>query len=111
MAMGLDNKEVLLKLNPVHSDQMVEAQELNDTIKYLQEIKMHVKNLKEEQGALEAKIKEKIGGKLGVVTDAYSVTWKLQTRRTVDTVALKADMLYDRYSKASETRVLRVKNA
>ncbi|MFA5217157.1 YqaJ viral recombinase family protein [Sulfuricurvum sp.] len=111
IAMGMDNKDVVLRLNPSHTDEVEEANDMNDRIRYLQEVKMHIENLIKEKDDLEAIIKERIGGKLGIVTDIYSVTWKSQKRRSVDTVALKVDMLYDRYSKETETRVLRITNA
>ena len=107
-ATGLDNPTIV-KLNPYHNDSIEEVNDINDSVRYLQEVKMHIDDLKKEKDALEAKIKQRIGGNLGVSTGNYIVTWKHQLRNSVDTTALKADGLYERYSKSSETRVLRIK--
>lgn len=106
-----DDNEALLALYPQNkSDEIVQGiEELNTAIARRQELSMHIDQMKDEKEEIENQIKAVIGENIGVKTQEYLATWKLQKRRTVDVAALKADLIYDRYSKDSSTRVLLIK--
>ena len=91
-----------------NNDQIQQVQEFEDKIALLQETKMHIKEMQKEKDEIEAEIKQAIGDNLGLKTEKYLVKWNLQSKSTVDTDALKADGIYDAYTKQSKYRVLRV---
>ena len=51
-----------------------------DKVAYLQELKMHIKEMQEEQKAIETTIKDIIKDNLGIKTPKYIITWKPQTK-------------------------------
>lgn len=106
-----DDSESLLALYPTNkSDEIIQGiEELNTAIGRRQELSMHIDQMKEEKEEIENKIKAVIGKNIGVKTESYLATWKPQSRRTVDTAALKTDLIYDKYTKESTTRVLLIK--
>lgn len=108
MAVGIDNPFVI-ELHPQHDDQIQQVDELNDTVGLLMQTKNSINDLMKTKDDLEAKIKQVIGGSLGIKTEEYTVTWKGMHRRSVDTKRLKDDGLYNKYATMTETRVLRVK--
>jgi len=108
MATGDDN-DFLLQLFPENDDQYQHIEELNDKIGLLQQLKGTISDTMAQKDEIEAQIKQVIGDCLGVATSQYVVTWKKQDSMRVDVEKLKADNAYDRYTKLSSTRVLRVK--
>jgi len=56
----------------------------------------------------ENKIKEKIGSCSKAQTDKFVITWKTQSRKSVDSAKLKEAGIYDEYVKTSVSRVFRV---
>lgn len=107
-AMGMDNY-FIQEIHPDSSETMESVQNMEEAVALLQETKMHIKELEEQKGDLEAKLKQVIGDNLGISTDKYVVTWKTQTGARVDVQALKDAKIYDQYTKPTKTRVLRVK--
>jgi len=109
MAMGLDNGTIQ-GLFPTSDETMQEVEDLNQTIAYLQETKMHIKEMEKEKAEIEAKIKQRIGENLGVKTSEYVVKWSNQNRASIDTARMKEDGAYEKYKKITPMRVLRVRN-
>ena len=107
MAIGDDNSSIF-EIYPENNDQIQQVQEFEDQIALRQELDMHIKEMKKQKDEVEALIKQKIGDSLGLSTDKYLVTWKTQSKASVNTDALKADGIYDAYTKQSKYRVLRI---
>jgi putative phage-type endonuclease len=105
-----DDNSFLVELYPESNDKLQEIEELNQKIGYLQETKMHLKNMEEEKDELEAEIKAVIGETLGIKTSQYIVKWTPQQMTRLDTEKIKDDGLYSKYSKITKTRILRVTN-
>ena len=110
IAVGGDG-DILLKLYPGEvTDDLVEGGEEEDEwVAFLQETKMHIAEMTKEKKDVEAAVKQKIGDALGMVTDKYKVTYKQTTTRRVDTDKIKAEGLFDQYSKESSSRRMNVK--
>lgn len=107
---GVNDNEALLSLYPSNkSDEIIQGiEEFNTAIARRQEICMHIDNMEAEKEEIENRLKQVIGENVGIRTTDYLLTWKSQSRKSVDTALLKADGLYDKYAKESSTRVLRV---
>ncbi|MEI7474711.1 MAG: YqaJ viral recombinase family protein [bacterium] len=102
------DSETLLELYPSHSVDIIENMEIEDKVAYLQELKMHIKSMQDEQKEIETELKNIINENMGVKTPNYVVTWKEQTSKRVDTQRLKDDGIYEQYLSESSTRVLRI---
>lgn len=75
------------------------------------ELKAEADELAEQIKTLEARIMATLGdAEIGMIAGEKAVTWKPQSRTTVDTKALKAEMpeVAEKFSKTSTTRVLRI---
>ena len=107
-AVSPSDNEVLIKMFPTHNEELVENQELEDSVAKLQNVKDDISALTDEKEMLEAEIKSSIGEHLGIITNKFKVTWKEQQRTQVNTERLKADGLYDKYSDKSVSRRLYV---
>jgi putative phage-type endonuclease len=107
MAVGMDNN-FMVELHPTHDDQIQQVQEMNDAIATIQQLKGSIKELGLQKDELEAKVKAVIGDNLGIRTGEYQATWKTQVSKRVDTQAIKDAGLFEKYSKETETRVLRI---
>ena len=105
-----EDDTTLAELYPEHTEDLIEIQEMNDRIAYLQEIKMHIEEMTKEKREIETELKTLIKDKAGVLTDRYKITWKAQTSKRIDSVALKADCpdIAEKYMKESSSRVLRI---
>lgn len=81
-----------------------------DILRY-QELTQTIKNLEKDRDAVKARICEELGENAYGTTDRFSVSWKTQSRTTVDTKYLKENYpeAYEESLKVSESRVLRVK--
>lgn len=93
-----------------HTDDMVESQELNDRVAYVQELKMHRDEINQEIKEIETELKATIADKAGLITDKYKVTWKTQTRTTPDLDKLREEQpeLMKKYTLTKSIRVLRI---
>ena len=93
-----------------HTDDMIESQELNDRVAYVQELKMHRDEINQEIKEIETELKATIADKVGLLTDKYKVTWKTQTRTTPDLDKLREEQpeLMSKYTLTKSIRVLRI---
>jgi len=104
-----DDDETLAELYPTNTEDIVEAEEFNERAAYLQELKMHRDEINGEIKEIETELKAKIGENMGILTDRYKITWKVQTSRTLDTDRLKEDIKnIDEYYLTRPYRVLRI---
>lgn len=105
-----EDDTTLAELYPEHTEDLIEIQEMNDRIAYLQEIKMHIEEMTKEKREIETELKTLIKDKAGVLTDRYKITWKSQISRRIDSEALKAECpdIAQKYLKESTSRVLRI---
>lgn len=110
IAVGND-MDILLALYPEEtSDDLVTGVEESDEwIGFRQELGMHIKEMEKQKKDVEAKIKQKIGEALGIVSEKYKVTYKKTTTRRVDTAKLKEAGLYEDYCTATDSRRINVK--
>lgn len=76
----------------------------------LEEIKDLSKELSAEKRGIENKFKESLGESVLAYAPGWKITWKNQSRESIDDEALKHDHpdLYNKYLKSSDSRVLRV---
>ena len=107
----LGDKEALLQLYPKNArdDIIIANEDINTAIALRQEISGQIGALEEQKEMLENQIKQVIADNIGVETSKYVVTWKPQSRKSVDIEKLKEDSLYEKYSKTSISRVLNVR--
>lgn len=84
--------------------------EVNDAIANIELIKSQIKNLQNIQAENENRIKEALGENAVGLADGYKITWKNQSRTTVDSKALKAKHpeIYEECTKTSTSRVFRL---
>lgn len=82
-----------------------------DRFKLLDELKAIKDDTETKIKAIEQEIKLDLGEFQKGVSGSYQVTWKPQTRTSIDTSRLKKEKpeIAEKYSKTSETRVLRIK--
>lgn len=95
----IDNEEIAL------------GEDVNPLLKGIEACKRDIKETKELQSKYENQLKDQLGHNIAGKTESYLVTWKPQTRKSLDSKRLKeeqADLIKD-YYKESETRVLRIK--
>lgn len=99
MYKDIDNEEIAL------------GEDVNTLLKGIEACKRDIKETKELQSKYENQLKDQLGHNIAGKTESYLVTWKPQTRKSLDSKRLKeeqADLIKD-YYKESETRVLRIK--
>lgn len=102
-----EDNNLLFYLYPNHTENIIEATEIESAVGYRLQILNEIKELKAEQEKLEIEIKQMINSNLGILTPNYKITWNRQTKTYVDTEKLKQDGLYYKYSYSKETRALR----
>lgn len=110
------DKQILSELYPGDPDQEYTPSESQaKTIDELMEERMALKRTVDEAlkqvESLENHVKELMQEASVLKTGNYSITWKGQVKRSLDTDKIKADGLYDQYSKESVSRVFRVSKA
>ena len=107
-----EDGDTLAEVYSEHTDDMIESQELNDRIAYVQELKMHRDSINNEIKEIETELKATIADKVGLLTDKYKVTWKTQTRTTPDLEKLREEQpeLMSKYTLTKTIRVLRITN-
>jgi putative phage-type endonuclease len=102
--------DTLFELFPNSTDDLIENQEIEERVAYLQEVKMQISDMKDEQKKLETELKTLINEKAGILTQKYKVTWKTQVSRQIDTQTLKVEMpdIAKMFTSERISRVLRV---
>jgi putative phage-type endonuclease len=115
-----DDEENVAKLYPNHSSKVLDLDITDEriailidhhetNIKYLQEIKEHIKQLEEEKSEIEIYLKYLIKDNAGIRTPQYCVTWKSQNGQVVfDKEAMIADGVYDKYATQTSFRRLNI---
>lgn len=105
-----DDAEILGEVYSEHSEDMIESQELNDRVAYVQELKMHRDEINSEIKEIETELKATIKDKMGIMTDTYKVTWKgaVRTLFDKDTFQKEHEDLYKQYLLTSSYRTLRI---
>ena len=105
-----EDDEVLGEIYSEHTEDLIEASEMEDRVAYLQEIKMHIDELKKEKKELEAEIKNRIQDKMGILTDKYKITWKSQKQKIFDIESFRARFpnVSRKYVLENSFRVLRI---
>ena len=83
----------------------------NGKIERLEELKGLKKEVESKIKVLEQEIKKAIGENEAGFTDSFKVTWKPQTRNSIDSKRLKEELpeIAEEYTQTSTTRVLRIK--
>lgn len=116
-----NDDETLKEMYGEHTDFMIElfpedektaeaSLNFEDKIAYLQEVKAHIKSLQDEQKEIETFIKDIIKDNLGIKTPKYVVTWKSQSKTSIDTTWLRESEpeIADKYSTTTSYRVMRI---
>lgn len=103
-----EDNPVLSEVFANPNDELIENQEMEDSIAKLQQVKDDISALIGERDMLEAEIKSAIGEHLGVETEKFKVTWPKYQQTKVDTERLKADGLYNSYANKSSYRRLNI---
>lgn len=111
VAMGGDSDTLQMLLGD-HSDEVRkiiggdDELEFNDLMITRMEASAQIKEIEEEKDIAENKLRQLIGGDLGVESGQYKLTWKSQKTTRVDTQALRENGLYEVYSKTTVSRRL-----
>jgi len=103
--------ETLNKLHPHDNGLSIVLTESDDLIKNLLSVQEMKKRIEAQEKSIKAEICSKLGDCTEGSTEHYVVTWKSQSRQTVDSKALKEKYpdVYEAVCKTSETRVLKTK--
>lgn len=105
-----NHSEVMIDLIPTDEQTKQACEVFEEKVSYLQEIKMHIKQLQDEQKEIETSVKDIIKDNLGIKTPKYIITWKSQTTTKFDTVKLRQERpeTFEDYSYESSYRVMRI---
>lgn len=105
-----NHSEIMIDLIPTDAQTKQACDALEEKVGYLQEIKMHIKQLQDEQKEIETSVKDIIKDNLGIKTPKYIITWKNQTTTKFDTVKLRQERpeTFEDYSYESSYRVMRI---
>lgn len=105
-----DDGEVLQEIYPKSNEEMIEMQEINDRVAYMQELKMHRDDMNNEIKEIETELKSIIKDNAGIKTPQYKITWRTQTANRLDTDRLKEEQpeIVNKYTLVKDYRVLRV---
>ena len=105
-----NHSEIMIDLIPTDAQTKQACDVLEEKVGYLQEIKMHIKQLQDEQKEIETSVKDIIKDNLGIKTPKYIITWKNQTTTKFDTVKLRQERpeTFEDYSYESSYRVMRI---
>lgn len=105
-----NHSEIMIDLIPTDEQTKQACDVLEEKVGYLQEIKMHIKQLQDEQKEIETSVKDIIKDNLGIKTPKYIITWKNQTTTKFDTVKLRQERpeTFEDYSYESSYRVMRI---
>jgi putative phage-type endonuclease len=105
-----EDSKTLVDIYPRSGEDYQLVESLNTAIARRQELSGQIESMKEELKLVENQIKAVIGEALGIKTSQYVVSWKTQESTRLDTDAVKAAGMYEKFSKTSSTRVLRITN-
>ena len=105
-----NHSEVMIDLIPTDAQTKQACDVLEEKVGYLQEIKMHIKQLQDEQKEIETSVKDIIKDNLGIKTPKYIITWKNQTTTKLDAAKLRQERpeTFEDYSYESSYRVMRI---
>lgn len=105
-----NHSEIMIDLIPTDEQTKQACEVFEEKVGYLQEIKMHIKQLQDEQKEIETSVKDIIKDNLGIKTPKYIITWKNQTTTKFDTVKLRQERpeTFEDYSYESSYRVMRI---
>ena len=105
-----NHSEIMIDLIPTDEQTKQACEVFEERVAYLQEIKMHIKQLQDEQKEIETSVKDIIKDNLGIKTPKYIITWKNQTTTKFDTVKLRQERpeTFEDYSYESSYRVMRI---
>lgn len=105
-----NHSETMIELYPTDEETAQATQTFEERIAYLQEVKAHIKSLQDEQKEIETHIKDIIKDSLGIKTPKYVVTWKSQTKTTIDSTLLRQcePEIANKYSITASYRVMRI---
>lgn len=105
-----NHSEIMIDLIPTDAQTKQACDVLEEKVGYLQEIKMHIKQLQDEQKEIETSVKDIIKDNLGIKTPKYIITWKNQTTIKFDAVKLRQERpeTFEDYSYESSYRVMRI---
>ena len=105
-----NHSEIMIDLIPTDEQTKQACEVFEEKVSYLQEIKMHIKQLQDEQKEIETSVKDIIKDNLGIKTPKYIITWKNQTTTKFDTVKLRQERpeTFEDYSYESSYRVMRI---
>ena len=105
-----NHSEIMIDLIPADEQTKQACEVFEERVAYLQEIKMHIKQLQDEQKEIETSVKDIIKDNLGIKTPKYIITWKNQTAIKFDTVKLRQERpeTFEDYSYESSYRVMRI---
>lgn len=108
-AMVAEDGATLAEVYPNNSDEMIQMSEINDRVSYLKELEQEIADKNNEVEEIKTELKSIIKDKQGIITPAYKITWKTQTRKNLDTKRLWAEISnIDDFAKISNSRVLRI---
>jgi len=114
MALSADH-DTLIELHPEsRNEEMIQVDDCEIELHVNQlsvdrmEGKAQIKDINVDVSQAENSLKQMIGDNVGIETGQHKITWKYQERNSVDTKKMKEDGIYDRYTKTTSTRVLRV---
>ena len=105
-----NHSEIMIDLIPTDAQTKQACDVFEERVAYLQEIKMHIKQLQDEQKEIETSVKDIIKDNLGIKTPKYIITWKNQTTTKFDTAKLRQERpdTFEDYSYESSYRVMRI---
>lgn len=105
-----EDGEVLQEIYPKSNEEMIEMQEINDRVAYMQELKMHRDDMNNEIKEIETELKSIIKENAGIKTPQYKITWRTQTANRLDTDRLREEQpeIVNKYTLVKNYRVLRV---
>lgn len=105
-----EHTEFMIDMFPEDEKSAEAVMDFEDTVAHLQAVKKEIQDLTDEKKEIETKIKEIIKDNLGIKTPRYKITWKAQTKTTIDTEELKdkEPELCKKYEKTTTYRVMRI---
>lgn len=104
------HNEVYIELFPEDERTAESVIALEDKIAYLQELKLHIKEMEAEKKEIETTLKDIIKDNIGIKSPKYVVSWKSQTKTDFDKVSFRESHpdLYKEYETVSSFRVMRI---
>jgi len=104
------DSDTLLELYPEHTQDFIENQDIEERVAYLQEVKMQIKDMQDEQKMIETELKSMIADRSGILTQKYKITWNAQISKRIDTTIFREEMpdIAERFLIQNTTRVLRI---